>query len=365
MKLHLVLGISVLILAGCTQKKEQPITKAEAIAYAENITASFKKNDRDFLEKVLDVDLFVDEVMKVAGDKGNRSLRDGIKKGLQSRNLSMEVFNSTGKNGLYEFLKQYEKEGHQHIIFRLYGESGINYHDFELVKYDNKINAKDIYIYLSGENLSTTMAQIFSSILEQSDGSNKLMNQYAENMTKLKALLLQKNYKAAKTSWDQLPLSLKNEKAFQLVNLQITSEMDDESYITATNEFEKLYGNDASLQFAMFDGYFLRGDYTKSLRVLDRVDSAVNDPLLDYFRALVYTQKKDDKTAIAYLEKLYKKMPYFETGVLELMANYIEARRYDETNALITNYKKNKSFDQSRLADMEAQFGNGDGEVNW
>ena len=364
MKWHFVLGFSVLILTGCA-KKEQPVSKAEATAYAESITTYIKKKDKDFLNKVLDEDLFTDQVMKVAGEEGNRSLRNGIKKGLQQRNLSREIFSSIGDDGLYEFLKQYEKEGHQHIIFRLYGQSGINYHDFELVKYDNKISARDIYIYLSGENLSTTMAQIFSSVLKQSDGSNKLMNQYADNMKKLRSLQTQKNFTAAKALFDKLPSALKKERAFQLINLQITSEMDDDSYMEATNEFEKLYGNDASLQFAMFDGYFLRGDYTKALRVLDQVDSAVNDPLLDYFRALIYTQKKDPKTAVMYLEKLYKKMPYFETGVLELMANYIEEQRYEETNALITTYKKNTSFNQARLRDIQDLYPGADGKLDW
>ncbi len=364
MKQHPIYLFLLLLLTGCA-KKEQPVTKAEAIDYANGITAAVKKHDKDFLDKVLDIDLFSDEVMKVAGDKGDRSLRNGIIKGLKERNISREIFNAMGKDGLYEFLKQYEKEGHQHIIFRLYGENGINYHDFVLAKYGGKISAKDIYIFLSGENLSATMAQIFSSVLQQSDGSNQQMSEYAGNMKRLRVLRAQKNFKAAKAAFDQLPSGLKKEKAFQLIKLQITSELDNDTYIEALNEFENLYGNDASAQFAMFDGYFLSGDFAKALKVLDQVDSLVKDPLLDYFRALVYTQKKDDKTAVAYLEKLYKKMPYFETGTLELMANYIEMQRYPETNMLIADYKKNTSFKQSRLSDLHERYGEADGKIEW
>ncbi len=364
MKQHAIYFFLVLLLTGCA-KKEQPVTKEEAITYANAITASIKKHDEPFLDKVLDLDLFAKEVMKVAGEKGSGSLRDGVMQGLKQRNISREIFSAMGKDGLYEFLKQYEKEGHQHIIFRLYGQNGINYHDFELVKYDDKISAKDIYIYLSGENLSATMAQIFSSVLQQSDGNNSQMIRYADNMKRLRALQTQKNFKAAKEAFDQLPPGLKKERAFQLIKLQIASELDNDTYTETLNEFEKLYGNDASAQFAMFDGYFLRGDFAKALKVLDQVDSSVNDPLLDYFRALIYTQKKDDKTAVLYLEKLYKKMPYFETGVLELMANYIEMQRYPETNALIAAYKKNTSFNQARLSDMKERYGEATGKIEW
>ena len=354
----------LLILTSCA-KKEQPVTKAEAVAYSEKIKALIKNRDAEIFNKILNDELFAGEVVKAAGEEGSRSLKEQVKKTLHNRNLSNELYSSIGKDGLYEFLKQYEKNGHQHLIFRLYGNGGLNYHDYELVKYDDKISAKDLYIYLTGENLSRTMAQMYSATLKQTNGSNTLAGQYSKNLSKLKSLYSKKEFAAAKAIFDKLPSALKKEKTFQLINLQITSEMDNETYTEALKEFEDLFKNDASAQLPLFDYYFLRADYKKSLQVINQIDTTVQDPLLDYYRGLIYTQMKEDKTAVVYLEKLYKNMPYFETGVLELMANYIEMQRYNETNALIASYKKNRSFNQARLSDMQDHYPDVAANVNW
>lgn len=340
----------------CSLKKEQPVTDAEAIAYAKSIDAAFLKGDKNIINKVLDEDLFADEVARAAGEKSNKGLKDGIKTGLQKQNLSRQIFNSLGDDGSYEFVKNYQKDGAQHIIFRLFGEGGINYHDFTLAKYGDKIKARDIYIFLSGENLSKTMGGIVTAMMSASDKNKISLKEQSQTLPQIRMLVQQKNYEEAKRLFDALPPDMRKEKGFQLMNVQIGSAMDKDSYTQAMNEFENLYGNDATVQLALFDNYFFRGEYDRLLKVLDGLDKTVQDPLLDYYRALVYTKKGDEAQAIKYLEALQKAKPGFQPGALELLAHYMEANDIEKAKGVAASYKANANFKQEKLEAMKALY---------
>ena len=162
-----------------------------------------------------------------------------------------------------------------------------------------------------------------------------------------------------------MPESLQNEKAIQLIYLSITSSIDGDVYVQALNNFEKLFGNDPSAQLALFDGYFVKGDYDKVLTVIDKIDTELQDPFLNYYRGLVYVQKKEDGKAIQYLEKLNTAMPNFEDGALELLANYLNSGQYKQADALITTYKHNTLFSQTRLNDIKELYPDNAKNVTW
>lgn len=340
----------VLLLSGCeTVKKEQPVTAEEAVAFARRIEAGISKGDENIINKVLDVDLFAAKVAVAANQKGNKSLMKGVKAGLQKQNLSKQLLGSLEQDGTsYQYVKQYEKDGHQHVIFRLFGDDGINYHDYEVVKIDNAVKATDIYVYLSGENLSQSMGQIMTTVMGYTNG-DKTTDGYINTLLQLRQLSQAGKFAEAKKIFDGLPPQIRKERVFQILNTQISSNLDNDAYVEALREFEAAYGNDPSAQLLLFDGYFLRGEYDKSLQVLDNIDKVVNDPVLDYYRALLYNQKKNVAKGTEYLEKLHKRMPAFENGTLELLATYAEAGEWQKAQALVDEYKQSASFNEEKI----------------
>ncbi len=345
---YLILALLPLLLA-CSMKKEQPITDAEATAYAKQIDAAARRGNRNIINTVLDEDLFADEVAKAAGKSWNSGLKEGVKKGLVTQNFSRQVFESMGEDGTYEFVRQYQKDGVQHIIFRLFGDGWLNYHDFALAKYNDSIRARDIYLYLSGENLSKTMGALVMAMTKADDNNSIDIKQQAQVLPRIRLLQKQKQFEEAKRLLDGLPAEIRKEKAMQLVNVQLAAEMDEATYTAAMNEFEKSYGNDPTVQLALFDNYFLRGDYDRLFTVLDGIDKTVQDPVLDYFRATVYYKKGDKAAAVQRLEALHRKLPDFQPGALELLANYLEQNQIEKANTLAAGYRANKKFNQERL----------------
>lgn len=349
----------------CSFKKEQPIADAEAVAYARSIDSAVLKGDKNIINNVLDEDLFAEEVAKAAGQGSSRGLKEGVKTGLQKQNLSRQIFNSLGTDGSYQFVKQYSKDGTQHIVFRLFGQGGLNYHDFALAKYEGKIRARDIYVYLSGENLSKTMGGIAAAMVAAADKNSMALKEQTQLLPQIQSLYQQKRYDEAKRIFDGLPADMRKQKGFQLMNVQIASAMGNEKYTEAMNEFEKLYGADPTAQLALFDNYFFRADYDRLLKVLDGLDKAVGDPVLNYYRALVYIKKKDNAAAINALEALQKAKPDFGPGTLELLAAYLQANEIDKANSLAASYKATPSFEQAKLDEVKALYPEAAEKIKW
>jgi hypothetical protein len=366
MKTTTLLALSLLLVGCLPSRKEKPVSKEEAISFAKNIENDIKHKNGTSMDNSIDVAAFCDEIIKAGATEKKATLEAGIKEAWKKKSLSKEIISSMGDGGSYRFISQYQKDGHQHVLFRLYGNDGLNYHDYELIKYGNKVSAKDMFIYMTGENLSTTMAQLYKTAQEEASINTKSnINDYAKTINNLRKLFRQQEYKEAEKLYDNLPIALRNEKAVQILHLQITSKLDNDKYLAALDQYQQLFKNDPSSQLILLDGYFIKGQYEKALVVIDELDKMVQDPFLDYFRALLYTQQKDDKTAIAYLEKLYKNVPDFENGALELLANYVESGQYEEANKLVLAYKKNSNFNQNRLNDVKELYPANAENVRW
>ncbi len=337
-----------------TSPKPQPLDKNEALAFADKIeTAVYKKNPRVF-DSMFSIETFAQKLGDLKGvkisKKNAKHLGDGIARG----NLGKQIIAQTVKGGGYDFIHYYEKDKKHHVIFRLYGEGGINYHDMELVKMNDEVKVADMYIYMTGENFSQTIYTLMNTMADFSDKEgNSETDRQLKNLVKLRSLAHQQQYEAAKREYDKFPQEFKDQKLFRVLYLTILSQLDMEDYRQELNRFEKDFANDASASLTLLDSYFLNGDYNKALEAIDKLDRAVDgDPLLNYYRALAYSQMKETDKTIACLEKLQQEMPGFGDGQLELIAHYIESNQRDKARLLMSSYKGNKEFDQDKLENI-------------
>lgn len=355
MKKYLVIASALLLLIACKSKTLQPITKVEAIAFAEKIEKGINNGNGAVLDSTIDFDMIADEVVKISGNSNKSSLKKGLKQGWEKNKLGVQIVNNLGESGTYEFVREYEKEGHPHIIFRMYSDNGLNYHDFDLIKYNNEVHIKDVFIYLTGENISITMANTL----------NTAMRDHSETILNLRTLFQQKEYATAKKAYESLPPTVQKDKLVQLVYLEIASQLDNETYTKALAGFEKLYGNEPSVQLALLDVYFMNGDYDRAIKAVNEIDATTQDPFLDYYRGLLYNQKGDAAQSTAMLERLYKNKPTFEDGIVELISNYINDKEYKRADTLINTYKHNTSFNQEKLSNLRDLYPDDDSNVNW
>ncbi|HYH15725.1 MAG TPA: hypothetical protein VD794_10920, partial [Flavisolibacter sp.] len=217
----------------------------------------------------------------------------------------------------------------------------------------------DMYIYLSGENISKTFGKAMALMLnfENKQSEDKMLSA-AKSVQEMRSLMNIGQYEKAGQLYEKLPDAFKKDKAIQLMNIAITAQLDMEKYKQALVAFEKAFGQDPSAQLPLFDFYLLNEEYSKALKVLDVMDASVKDPLLNYHRSLLYSKMNNKANSLKCLEQLYRDMPAFGDGILELMAHYIEAGEAEKAEKLMAAYRSNKALDQEKLVSLKFLYPN-------
>ncbi|NML19299.1 hypothetical protein HHL16_00370 [Pseudoflavitalea sp. G-6-1-2] len=329
----------VLALAACGEQ-EKSVTKDEALQMARSLEGSLKRRSAAKFNEAFDADALADRVSKAG--KVKIVLARGVAEGVKKGQMGTELINSMGKGGSYELVKQYEKDNKQHLIFRLFGEDGkVNYHDLELVKKKDQIKIADMFVYLSGENLSTTLAQALALMGDHYDGMSKEEKEQIGNIKSIRKLLNAGKYEAADDLYEKLPEVLKSQKMFRVIRVEIASGLSNESYAIAMEELEKAYPNAPNMFLMKIDAYILKKDYKGALKSINQLDSLINkDAFLDYYRGLVCKMDEDVEGQRLYFERLVAGKPEFAAGVLELIFFYMDNNEKSKAAELTKKYKE-------------------------
>jgi len=342
--------LSFLLFVIACSEPEKPVTKAEAAKVAAILTNAMAHRNAAPFNELLDLDAFEKRVVNHSYNGISHSIVAGAMKSMKSGELGSQIVKALGNKGTYELVKHYEKDNHQHLVFRLYNEQ-LNYHDLELIKKGDQVKFADVFVYVTGENFSSTLSESLQYMDEREEAVNKIGKNELKKVKLIKNYINANDYQKANQLFETLPAVIKEQKLHKLIYIQIASGLGTEKYLAALNKFQEEYPDAPNMYLLMLDAYFLKKDFPAALRSVNRLDSLINkDPFLDYYRALIYKESKDDSSKMACLEQLHQNLPKFGYGTLELINAYAEANQLDKAVALTRQYTKSKNADTLTLA---------------
>ncbi len=350
MKYIKCLALALAIFTTSCKEAEKPVTKEQAQELANAIVKSVIKRDKSILDASFDIDMLTDRI-KASSPEKPANYWEGLKNGIANKiDFGNKILTALGKKGRYDLLKQYEKDGKQHLVFRLFADYSINYHDFELASKKGKIKIADVYIYMSGEYFSTTLNNLFTEIMDMEKGES--MPQM-EQLKKLTMLMNTGKNEAAKELIDELPVNLRSVKSIQFYNIRACSQINDSLYNDAIEKFGRDFPGDPSLDLVLVDGYFLKKKYPEALACVERLDKRINtDPMLDYYRALLYNLQGKRVEAMQTLEQLHKNLPDFSPGSMELSTYYMDKNEYEKAADIVNKAKQNRDYDEATVQNL-------------
>jgi hypothetical protein len=338
--------VCLLIFAFACGYKSNPVSVDEAKQFAEKVEASVLQNDPNFLNNSLDKK----EILKRAGLKSK--VWDPASSKGYAMDIGTKLMNTLQSKGTYEVVKHYEKSGIRHILFRMFLQGNINYHDFELHKKGSKVLVSDIYVYTTGENLSETLSLINSEMddIENQPGDREDKDKWLNYIGRLKEMALEGRHEEAKKLFHTIPHDVQQMKIMQLTNLTICSGLGKDEYNEAFKQYESRYPDEKNIPFLKISYYMMNDDSKNTLLAVDELDRFIDkDPLLDYFRHLCHYSAGDRVNSLICLKRLVKNMPDFEDGVMELIALFLKEGDSESARPLIERFRKNASFDQKNL----------------
>jgi tetratricopeptide (TPR) repeat protein len=347
MKYIKLLALALTVLATSCKHFEKPVTKQEAAVFSESIVKSLAKKDAKIYNEAIDADLLADRITDQDRHQ-SASYWKGLKQGVNSSiNFGTLILGNLGEKGSYTLVKQYEKADKQHLVFRLAAESGLNYHDVELAHKDGKVKIADIFIYTTGELFSETLKLMFDQSKEKDN------YHYLNKLPQISNLIQRGQYQQAKNIIDQLPTNLQTLKTVQISYIVTCSHISDSAHQDAIEKYGHDFPNDPSLDLMLIDGFLLKKKYDEALACVNRLDKRINtDPYLDFYRGMFYNLMDKKAEAQQSLERLYKNLPDFSQGAIELCTYYLDKNEYEKAVGIINKVKQNRDFDEAHLENL-------------
>jgi tetratricopeptide (TPR) repeat protein len=253
--------------------------------------------------------------------------------------LGAMIVDDIKQNGTYSFLRAYKKDGANYLLFRLFTNNGINYHEFEVKQDKDKFKIIDAYLFLSGEKMSETIARVYNSfrLLNTASIADSLSYlQALSELEKIKVLASKGKFSKAYKKWQTLPLSFMKDKLFLITGIQIASYLDDKTYLKAYNQFVSNFPNNSGKYLIPLDGLLIHKNYSMALACVDSLDNSLNnDPMLNYLRGNLLYEMGNYTEAAKKMSVLIESIPDFETGYYSLLGLYVKNKNYIEATQVL------------------------------
>lgn len=318
------------------------VTKEDALNLAAKIEQSVKERDPSFLDNLQDTKALAQKVKYLLRSRQLSAFQENMILNLaKNTELGITINNTIGECGTFNLLKQYTDNDVQHLLFRIKTHNGFSYCDLELVKINFQVKISDTYSYLKGETYSKTIA----SFIETSSDLNESESQMTKNFSLIRSiqdLISSGNAVEAMELANQLPKRYKTTRWYRMREIDYDSKTKDTvAFFSNSETYLKDYPNAPEINMYMFDINILRKKYDEGLYAINKLDNYINkDPMLDYYRGIVYFLNDKNDSASFYFEKMYKAMPGFPVNYSPLIMVYMRQGRIKDAQKFVKIYKK-------------------------
>lgn len=326
------------------------------LAVAEALQTAVTEQDQAALDDLFDKEEFVNLIIIDDGSAKLARFNEGFKSKLVERSIlgTMILQKASTEGFSYELVRVYFDKKEPHIIFRLSGASGINYHDFLLKKIKGDYSIVDAYIYLSGEYISATFRRLY--IIASKDylppsisaGLPDFQLEEIMQVANAKQLVDQGHYPEAAEMMSGLGEDIRKEKIFALMELLIKANLEEEDYLQAMVDYKNLFPEDPSIDLVSLDYLLIQEKFEEGLAAIDRLDERLGgDPYLDIYRGSFYYSLNNYPKATALFKRFTENFPDDTDGWDSLISVYIDDKKYTEAlgifDVLIEKYGLGKS----------------------
>lgn len=331
----------------------QPITDAQALAAGHAIEKATNSGDPSAVERFLDLDSLAERTRQKSRILKEPGAFDGFKSGFVPSfkgNFGKQIQTSI-HDGSYQLLREYDKDGKKHLLFRMFGYGGLNYHDYLLTRVGDSIKAADIYTFLTDSWTSGSIARLADMMGQSGDleGDAGIIKKMGDEIRKA-------DYTGAKSTYEAVAPEYKKTRSIQMMYITACHHIDLGLYEKALETYAATFPDAASSYLMMLDLFYLQKQYDKALVAIDKLDKIVGgDPLLDFFRGNAYALMGKKAESLGCYEKVYRYDPTLKINVIKLAAIYAESDQQNKAKKVIDAYMQTPAYHPGDLTALYDQ----------
>ncbi len=355
------------------QKSGYNFSKIDSIGYA--LDSTIANGDKTYFNSVFSTRLFISRFLIITADKSLDEFNRGFAIGFSNKfDFGQILLNEVASGTNYDYLRFYlDKDKKFHLVFRLYSDQGLNYHDYLLEDTTEGFKIVDLYVYVTGEHMSETIQAVYKGLLSNEKFGKGLTDGFTQSvmsLKKIRELVADGKYQDAFDEYQKVSKAAKKKKLFKITLIQITKNLSDDKYIEAIEDYRQEFPNDASLNLLLIDTFYLKKKYAECLQSIDALDKALEgDTFLDLFRGNISYSQGDLESAITYFSNITTNYPNFFEGYDSLLTLYIESNKIEKTlnilDIMIDQFSFTKEEIISNMEESFSDFSKNENFINW
>lgn len=255
------------------------------------------------------------------------------------------------QGGSYKFLRS--SSNPSGLLFRLIDPRGaLNYHYYKMSNASGQWKYTDIYIYATGEDVTTTMSTAASLMTQKLGFLGRLMGGKSDGQKFLQMTQAnrQGQYAQVIQIYNSLSAKAQKSKIALIVRVQAATQLGEQLYKTALEDYLKHFPNETDSNLMAIDFYFLRKEYNEVLVCVHKVDKIIGDPYLNIFRGNIYIEMGDKNKGKEAFKAILQVEPTNRMAYFSLIGVALEEKNYSE----VTHYL----IEAERKADIQWSLDN-------
>ncbi|BBM84883.1 tetratricopeptide repeat protein [Candidatus Uabimicrobium amorphum] len=281
-----------------------------------------------YLNSIVDINALANTVTTNIGVTGAEKAQYAMQL-RSSFNFGTTIAGVVTQGGSYKFLRS--SSNPQGLLFRLIDPRGaLNYHYYKMTKASGQWKYTDIYVYATGEDVTTSMSTAISLVTQKLGFFDRVMGgeSDAQKFVQMTQASRQGQYYKVEQIYNTLSAKAQKAKICLVVRAKAASQLGTEVYQKALQVYLKHFPNETDSNLMALDFYFLRKEFSKVLVSVNKVDQVIDDPYLNIFRGNVYIEMGDNNKGKAAFNKILDAEPDNRMAYFSLIGVALEEKDY-------------------------------------
>jgi tetratricopeptide (TPR) repeat protein len=261
------------------------------------------------------------------------------------------------KNGSYRLVRGFIQHEEMHLLFRAFGDGGLNYQDITLIKVKDSVRAADIFSYQLGESYARLFSYIIAG-MDTIDAHSSLTPR--EKYGKIFAnALTQKNYGTARSVFEKFDEQDQNDKHLSLQYMLACEHLSEKQFRKSVDHFVSLFPEEPTPYLLLMKKYADTREYDVYGRSIDKLDTLLHfDPFLNYFRGNVLLKLGDTRAALHFYQEAFDYDPGIWQNTEKLVACKVVNNELVQANEAINLYSHTPGYRKELVEALYKEYPN-------
>jgi len=296
------------------------ITAAEAEKLSIRLESSVNNGDPKILNQLIYFPAFITRAETKSPFIDNLDTLTKIANGFGIFNIGNSTLEIT-KNGSFKLVRGFIKNEETHLLFRAFGDGGLDYQDITIIKVKDSLRAADIFSYQHGESY----ARLFSYQIPDTGKTDMQasLTPRGKYGIMFDDALSQKNYSVARSAFEKFDDEGQNDKHLSLQYMLACEHLSEKLFRKSVDHYISLFPEEPTPYLLMMKEYVNTKNYRDYSRAIDKLDTLVHiDPFLNYLRGNVVMKLHDLRAALHFYQEAFD----YDPGIWQNTEKLVECK---------------------------------------